>query len=279
MDNQHSWLEILNNSAIAHAFHTLGAKFTDIPQEIVVIETEIFKMSLIAQTEQDIRIGDYKIQLLNGNVAGIITPTVIGPQCIKDRLTNTFGTPGNGTIFDIQEILEIWKSPDGKNAVSLDFEFTSTDNGSICSLTYVMQHFTKNTDDEVLAGNFLVKIDVNISKLNIIPGSYAFTHNLNQVMEDAGQAIAHDLNIIKNKSSLAETLCGISITVSALLIADLKTGIIKWLDKGIDAAESYILDITHQLDLSGAIKKGGEVFNSLVGCVIGVAIAAGFALA
>lgn len=237
LSNETALLEIVNDSLVAKLF---SIYFDNIPQEKVVVDNDIFKVSLILQAEQDITIGRYKLQLLNGNVAGIITPSAIGPKWLADKLTNDFGIPGNGTFLDIQKILEVWQSKDGKNEYELDFEFSSTDEGKIVSLTYEMQHFTKNTPEEVLAFNFLVKIDINLSKLNIIPGSYEFTHNFNQVMEDALVLVENELKVIGSESNLIKTLCGSSIAISTFILSNNKINLESYLDKGEKAAIEYI---------------------------------------
>ncbi|MGL5803645.1 MAG: N-acetylmuramoyl-L-alanine amidase family protein, partial [Cetobacterium sp.] len=176
-----------------------------------------FKISLECQLEDDVKIpSGNQLQFLNGNLSGVILknqiniPTNIFEQNFgdnfKQKLNFEFGKPGNGTYFDIQTLLTLWNSGSkvGDCDAILDFEFAWQDsNGSkapVIMITGELQRILETTEKSTKYLNALLKFEIDLSKLNIDPASYLFTHNISQYLLDINHQLMYTLaNVDKSK--------------------------------------------------------------------------------
>ncbi|MGL5616593.1 MAG: hypothetical protein ACRDD2_10270 [Sarcina sp.] len=175
-----------------------------------IFEAGPFTVTLECQVENDEKLPKgNELQFIDGNLSGIILNNEINiPNNVfaqkfgKDfiqKLNFEYGKPGNGTYLDLQTIATLWSDGNKVNDcdAALDFEFTWLEqNGEkvpVISVTAELQRIIEESKYSTKYINALLKIEIDLSKLNIDPASYLFTHNISQYLLNINQNINYEL--------------------------------------------------------------------------------------
>lgn len=107
----------------------------------------------------------------------------------------------------MQTILTLFSKKDVGD-VALDFELTWKDEDSVkipvITITAEVQRILLQSDKSTKYLNALLKIEIDISKLNIDPTSYLFTHNIDEYLSNIKDNLNYTMNN-SDKSNLANT--------------------------------------------------------------------------